>query len=149
MCPRAASLPLLQLRPRLPGVPAFLKLRLSFLQGRHAVRSSHRTVDGHRPEKRRLSKAGWVELEGHYNYTVNRVIFVTLQTFCGTALVPNQIFVLCRKSTTDGGCLHEITGRQTFDCSRRPQDECEPGGRVLEGAEGDCRQAAYDFVDAC
>ena len=50
------------------------------------------------------AKAGWAELEGHYNYTVNRVIFVTLQTFCGTALVPNQIFVLCRKSTTDGGC---------------------------------------------
>ena len=29
--------------------------------------------------------------------------------------------------------LHEITGRQTFDCSRRPQDECEPGGRVWKG----------------
>jgi hypothetical protein len=29
--------------------------------------------------------------------------------------------------------LHEITGRQTFDCPRGPQDECEPGGRVLEG----------------
>ena len=43
------------------------------------------------------------ELKRHYNYTANRVIFVTLQTFCGTALVQNQIFVLCRKSTTDGG----------------------------------------------
>jgi len=49
-------------------------------------------------------QAGWAELKGHYNYTANRVIFVTLQTFCGTALVRNQIFVLCRKSTTDGGC---------------------------------------------
>src|SRR6185295_7000425 len=44
------------------------------------------------------------ELKGHYNYTANRVIFVTLQTFCRTALVKNQIFVLCLKSTTDGGC---------------------------------------------
>jgi predicted DNA-binding ribbon-helix-helix protein len=50
------------------------------------------------------AKAGWAELAGHYSYTVNRVIFVTLQTFCGTALVPNQIFVLWCKSTTDGGC---------------------------------------------
>ena len=49
-------------------------------------------------------KAGWAELNGHYNYTANRVIFVTLQTFCRTALVKNQISVLCRKSTTDGGC---------------------------------------------
>src|SRR3954465_2831834 len=40
------------------------------------------------------AKAGWAELAGHYSYTVNRVIFVTLQTFCATALVPNQIFVL-------------------------------------------------------
>ncbi len=38
------------LRPRLPGVPAFLKLRLGFLWGRHAIRACHRTVDGHRPE---------------------------------------------------------------------------------------------------
>ena len=49
-------------------------------------------------------QAGWAELKGHYNYTANRVIFVTLQTFCRTALVKNQIFVLCLKSTTDGGC---------------------------------------------
>ena len=47
------------------------------------------------------------------------------------------------------GMLHEITGRQTFDCPRRPQDECEPGGRVLEGAKGDCRQATCNLVDAC
>jgi hypothetical protein len=50
--------------------------------------------------------------------------------------------------------LHEITGRQTFDCPRGPQDECEPGGRVLEGAKGDCRQATctlstlVDTIDA-
>ena len=49
--------------------------------------------------------------EGHYNYTAICVIFATLQTFCETALVKNQIFVLCRKSTTDGGVFHEITGR--------------------------------------
>ena len=37
------------LRPRLPGVPAFLKLRLGFLWGRNDP-TCHRTVDGHRPE---------------------------------------------------------------------------------------------------
>jgi hypothetical protein len=47
---QVASLSLLQLRPRLPGVPALLKLRLGLFQGRHAIRSRHRTVDGHRPE---------------------------------------------------------------------------------------------------
>jgi hypothetical protein len=51
------------------------------------------------------AKAGWASLRGHYNYTANRVIFVTLRIFCGTALVQNQIFALCRKSTTDGGCF--------------------------------------------
>jgi len=50
------------------------------------------------------TKTGWAELNEHYDCTVNRVIFVTLQTFCRTALVKNQIFVLCLKSTTDGGC---------------------------------------------
>src|SRR6185312_9116004 len=44
------SLYLLQLRPRLPSVPALLKMRLRLLQGRHAIRARHRTVDGHRPE---------------------------------------------------------------------------------------------------
>jgi hypothetical protein len=40
---------------------------------------------------RRVSqaKAGGAELEGHYNYTANRVIFATLQTFCEAALVQN------------------------------------------------------------
>ena len=33
------------------------------------------------------TKTGRAELEGHYNYTANRVIFATLQTFCETALV--------------------------------------------------------------
>ena len=33
------------------------------------------------------AEAGRAELEGHYNYTANRVIFATLQTFCETALV--------------------------------------------------------------
>src|SRR6478735_9592195 len=47
---QAGSLDFLQLRPRLPCVPAFLKLCLGFLQGRHAIRAGHRTVDGHRPE---------------------------------------------------------------------------------------------------
>jgi hypothetical protein len=51
------------------------------------------------------AEAGRAELQGHYDYTANRVIFATLQTFCETALVQNQIFVLCHKSTTDGGCF--------------------------------------------
>ena len=37
---------LFQLRPRLPGVPALLKLRLGLFQGRHAIRARHRAVDG-------------------------------------------------------------------------------------------------------
>jgi hypothetical protein len=41
---------LYQLRTRLPGVPALLKLRLSFRQGRHPVRARHGTCDRHRPE---------------------------------------------------------------------------------------------------
>jgi predicted DNA-binding ribbon-helix-helix protein len=49
------------------------------------------------------AKIGCTDLR-HYNYTANRVIFATLQTFCATALVKDEIFVLCRKSTTDGGC---------------------------------------------
>ena len=44
------SIDLFQLRPRLPGVPTLLKLRLGLFQGRHAVRSCHWTVDGQRPE---------------------------------------------------------------------------------------------------
>jgi hypothetical protein len=36
--------------PRLPGVPALLKLSLGFLQGRHAICSRHRAVDCYRPE---------------------------------------------------------------------------------------------------
>jgi hypothetical protein len=36
-----------------------------------------------------VAKAGRAELEGHYNYTANRVIFATLQTFCEAALVQN------------------------------------------------------------
>src|SRR6476619_4150127 len=47
---QTGSLDFLQLRPRLPCVPAFLKLRLGFLYGRHAIRARHRTVDGQRPE---------------------------------------------------------------------------------------------------
>ena len=41
---------LFQLRPRLPCVPALLKLRLSLFQGCHAIRTRHRAVDGHRLE---------------------------------------------------------------------------------------------------
>jgi hypothetical protein len=36
---------LLQIRPRLPGIPALLKLRLSFLKSRHAIRASSRRCD--------------------------------------------------------------------------------------------------------
>jgi hypothetical protein len=35
---------LLQVRPRLPRVPAFLKLRLGFLKGCHTIGARHRTV---------------------------------------------------------------------------------------------------------
>jgi len=42
--------PPFQLRPRLPGLPTLLKLRLCLIQGRHAIRARHRTVDRHRPE---------------------------------------------------------------------------------------------------
>jgi hypothetical protein len=35
------------------------------------------------------AEASRAELEGHYNYTANRVIFATLQTFCEAALVQN------------------------------------------------------------
>ena len=41
---------LLQLRPRLPRVPALLKLCLRLFQGGPAIRARHRAVDGHRPE---------------------------------------------------------------------------------------------------
>jgi hypothetical protein len=41
---------LFQLRPRLPGVPAILKLRLGLIQSRHMGRARHRTVDGQGPE---------------------------------------------------------------------------------------------------
>jgi hypothetical protein len=36
--PSAALIDLFQVRPRLPGVPAFPKLRFGFLKGRHAIR---------------------------------------------------------------------------------------------------------------
>jgi hypothetical protein len=39
-----------QVRPGLPGVPAPLKLRLSFFQGRHAIGARHRTISVHGPE---------------------------------------------------------------------------------------------------
>ena len=41
---------LFQLRPRLPGAPTFLKLRLGLFQGRRAIRARHWSVDGQRPE---------------------------------------------------------------------------------------------------
>ena len=107
----------LHLRPRFPRIPALLKLRLGFLQGRHAIRARRRAIDSQRPEPAQVfgtaarlvdaanfplasadgvvravlvdpgAEAGRAELEGHYNYTANRVIFATLQTFCETALV--------------------------------------------------------------
>ena len=36
-----------------------------------------------------VAKLGRAELEGHYNYTADRVIFATLQNFCEPALVQN------------------------------------------------------------
>jgi hypothetical protein len=39
---------LLQIRPRLPCVPALLKLRLGHFQGRHAIRARHWTIDRQR-----------------------------------------------------------------------------------------------------
>src|SRR6476469_10597321 len=44
------------------------------------------------------------------------------------------------------GCLHEITGRQAFNCPRWPQDKREPRGCLLEGAEGDRRRSPHDVV---
>ena len=48
--PGVALIDLFQLRPDLPGVPAFLKLRLGVFERRHPIRSRHRTVHGKRPE---------------------------------------------------------------------------------------------------
>src|SRR6478735_1931435 len=41
---------LLHLRPRFPRIPPLLKLRLGFLQGRHAIRARPRAIDSQRPE---------------------------------------------------------------------------------------------------
>src|SRR4051812_35806996 len=86
---------LFQLRPPLPRVPAFLKLRLGLFQGRHTIRARHRTVGVHGPEPAQTvgaaaglvdaadlpltcqndvvrpvlvdagAKTGWAELKGH------------------------------------------------------------------------------------
>ena len=112
---QGGSLGFLQLRPRLPFVPALLKLRLGLLQGRHTIRARHWTIDGHRPEPAQIvgtaacavdaddlpladndgvvgavlvdpgAEAGRAELETPQN----RVIFATLQNFCEPALVQN------------------------------------------------------------
>jgi hypothetical protein len=42
--------PLLQVRLRLPGIPALLKLRFRLLERCHPISPCHRAVDGHRPE---------------------------------------------------------------------------------------------------
>ena len=41
---------LFQLRPRLPGIPTLLKLRLRPFQRRNTIRARHRAVEGERPE---------------------------------------------------------------------------------------------------
>jgi hypothetical protein len=56
------------------------------------------------------AETGGAELGEYYNYTAICVIFATLRTFCEAALVQNQFFAFCRKSTTDGGCDAEVTG---------------------------------------
>jgi hypothetical protein len=45
-----------------------------------------------------------------------------------------------------GGCLHEIYDRQALDRGRRPQNEPEPRGCILDRVEGDRTRAAHDLV---
>ena len=58
----------------------------------------------------------------------------------GAPLVMNSAW-----ATTNGG-PREISGHQTLDLPRRPEDKREPGGRVLEGTEGDRREPSFDLV---
>jgi hypothetical protein len=79
-CP--SSRHLFQLRPRLPGVPALLKLRLGLFQSRHAIGASHRAVRIHGPEPTQTvgasaglidaarAKAGWAKFESRYDSTM-------------------------------------------------------------------------------
>ena len=55
-------------------------------------------------------------------------------------------FFINRARRLQIGVRREISSCQAFDRSRRPQDQREPGGRALEGAEVDCREASYDLV---
>ena len=74
------------------------------------------------------------------------VILATLLSFflpdipIGAPLVMNSAW-----ATTNGG-PREISGHQTLDLPRRPEDKREPGGRVLEGTEGDRREPSFDLV---
>jgi hypothetical protein len=67
---------LFQLRPRLPGTPTLLKLRLGLLQGRHPIRSGHRTIDRQRPEPAQMfgTAAGLVDAADVPAATVDGVI---------------------------------------------------------------------------
>jgi len=47
---QAGSRCLPHFRPRLPGIPTLLKLRLGLFQRSHPIRARHRTVKGERPE---------------------------------------------------------------------------------------------------
>src|SRR5919204_6163600 len=52
----------------------------------------------------------------------------------------------CREFTTDGGGLHEVSGRQAFRRRRWSKDERQPRRCILERTEGDRRRARHDVV---
>jgi len=52
--------PSLPSSPKLSMLPSFLKLRLGFLKGRDAIRTSHRTLNGKRPKPAQMLRAAAV-----------------------------------------------------------------------------------------
>ena len=75
------------------------------------------------------------------------VILATLLSFflpdipIGAPLVMNSAW-----ATTNGG-PREISGHQTLDLPRRPEDKREPGGRVLEGLRAIAANRALTLSD--
>src|SRR5262249_55958000 len=76
------------------------------------------------------------------------VIFATLQNLFLPPWCRAIFSVGCRGFTTDGGCLHEVSGHQAFSCRRWSQDERQPRGCILERTEGDRSRARSYLVTA-
>jgi hypothetical protein len=97
----------LQLRPRLPGVPALPELRFGLFQGRHPIAACHRTGDGERPEPAQAIRttSGLIDPADRPSAAVNgvvRSVLIDPGTKTGRAKREGHLFMLARSEL---GCV--------------------------------------------